>query len=89
MSVSLKLSKPQQDLLNDFKDEGYFLHYMPYMGRFRENPYYFMSNTMKHYRSVTVEKLIKLGVLGRFNDDGFGNFKVRKLFSPQQERKIK
>lgn len=85
----MKLSNTQQDLLNDFKDKSYFLYYMPYMGRFRPNHYYFMNNTMKHYRSVTIEKLIKLGLLERFDDNGFGEYKVRKIISPEKKGLIK
>jgi hypothetical protein len=74
----MKLSKAQQELLDAFKNKNDFLHHMPYMGRFRPHPYYFMSGTMKHYKPVVVKKLLDLKLLEIFNDNGYGNYKVRK-----------
>jgi len=83
----MKLSKTQQELLNDLK-MGDFLHYMPYMGSYNPTSYYFMHKTMNHYKLATVDKLIKLGYLEEFDREIYsGNHKVRLKSIPTQENK--
>lgn len=43
----MKLSKTQLDVLKDLAKEGSFLHFMPYMGSFRPNAYYFLKGDLK------------------------------------------
>jgi len=57
----VKLSKTQQECLEELKKPNNKFHYMPYFGRFNPNAYYFSSATMKHFRERTVNKLVTMG----------------------------
>ena len=59
----IKLSKAQRDVLIHLVENDTFLHYMPYMGQFRPNAYWFANSTMKRFRWDTVRKLIELRLI--------------------------
>ena len=56
------LSKTQLEVLQELRDEGVRLHYMRYAGRFNPTAYWFISNSMKHVRELTINVLIAAGL---------------------------
>lgn len=64
----MKLSKTQLEVLKALGQEGSFLHFMPYMGNFRPNPYYFLNLDMRHIRFNTVEALTTKGLVKSATD---------------------
>jgi len=60
MAKEKKLTAVQQAVLNRMRS-GALAHYMPYMGRFRPNPYWFLDDNMEHC-TRQVQRLIKLGL---------------------------
>ena len=62
----MKLTKTQIELLL-YMQEGARLFYMPYMGRFRQNPYYFAASDKGERLRCTVaaDALIKKGLIIR------------------------
>jgi len=77
----MKLSPTQLRVLKDLRQDS-VLHYMPYMGRFRENAYWFVSESMRHVRCSTVNRLVKLGLLEVTQKDCFG-MDTRARISPR------
>jgi hypothetical protein len=56
-----ELTKPQAELLEAMKN-GVVVHYMPYMGRLRPNPYYFRADTHKKC-SAAAKALLDRGLV--------------------------
>lgn len=59
----MKLSKPQQDLVDAMK-QGVTIHYMGYMGRFNPHAYYFRADTNKKC-TASADALIDKGIARR------------------------
>jgi hypothetical protein len=73
-----KLSATMLSVLIELRKPEAFLHYMPYMGSFRPNPYYFFHESMKHVRCSTVNGLIERGLAESYDGDRYAtNLKVR------------
>lgn len=67
-----KLTARQQELLDAMLTKGVKCHYMRYMGRFNENPYYFRTDTHKHC-TAPAERLLNLGLVKRMDKDAYGD----------------
>lgn len=70
----MRLSKTQRATLEAITEKDGFLHFMPYMGRFNENAYYFPhSNMGMHVRFATVNALIEAGYVERYDMAYYSN----------------
>ncbi len=67
----MKLPKTQQELL-DAMQSGVVVHYMPYMGRFRPNAYYYRRDTHKRC-TAAAEALLEKGLVEIFDMDWRGH----------------
>lgn len=67
MSKQKQLPPTQKELLAAMK-KGAVCHYMPYMGRFRPNAYYFRSDTMKHC-TAAARALVEKGLVEVIDKD--------------------
>ena len=76
------LSKTQQEVLSLLQENGSFLYFMPYMGKFNPKPYYFISGTLKNVRYSTVQALFKLGYLVKMKDKGYGDHEMHLASKP-------
>jgi hypothetical protein len=65
------LTKAMREVLAELAKPGARAIYMPYMGRFNENPYYFVTTTMK-LCTKQIEGLASRGFLDRVDKDNFG-----------------
>lgn len=71
-----KLSKTQQELYEAMR-AGAICFYMPYMGRFRPNAYYFRNDTNAHC-STAARALLKKGLVELFEKEKYsGSHKLR------------
>ena len=64
----MKLTKLQQEILDEMKKPGARAFYMPYMGRFRPEPYWFISTSHKKC-TKQIERLIALGLVKIIRED--------------------
>ena len=72
----MKLTTTQEDVLTRMK-AGAIAHYMPFMGRFRPNAYWFLSDNQKKCTKA-IEKLLKLNII-KITKSGFHNEEARYL----------
>lgn len=72
-----KLTARQLDVLKQLAKKGVRAHYMPYMGRFNENPYWFIDPG----RKVTpqIDALKKRGLVDVESSDQFGKCTTAKI----------
>lgn len=78
-----KLSPTQAELLEAMTVKGVIVYYMPYMGRFRPNAYFFRSDTSKHC-TAPAKALEKRGLVERFNVQKYnGHYSLRAKAEPQ------
>jgi hypothetical protein len=74
----MKLTQAQQDVLDELGKPGVVAHYMPYLGRFIPEPYWFLSSTHKKC-TKQMEKLIKLGLAKIIQSDFAGATAVASI----------
>lgn len=72
MSDATKLTDRQLAVLKELSAKGAVAHYMPYMGRFNENPYWFLSTTMNR-ATREINALKERGFIDVTAKDRFGN----------------
>lgn len=71
VSRGIKLTSRQESLILAMQERRIRVHYMPYMGRFNQNDYYFRSDTMEHVTQAA-ERLKTLGLAvmeGRYSHE--------------------
>jgi hypothetical protein len=78
----MKISKTQQELYDAMKN-GVKVSYMPYMGRFRPNAYYFRYDNNKRV-TAAAEALLKRGLAEKYDKDWRGHM-LRAKAEPQPE----
>jgi len=79
----MKLPKTEQELYDAMK-AGAVVYYMPYMGRFRPNAYYFRSDNHKRCTAV-VKKLLSKDLVERYEQAPFsGDHKIRIKVLPNE-----
>ncbi len=81
----MKLPKTQHELYEAMKT-GVTCFYMPYMGSFRPDAYYFRTDTHKRC-TAAAEHLLKRGLVERYEEEGLRGHRLRAV--PTEDLKDK